>query len=329
MEFTIKPASKASSRDRAQALTIYVRTTDSGSDTDTNQIIDYIDAGYEEDREMFFYILYVDRKVVGFAEFAYLPKTEVLVIDYLSTDQRSPVYFYTFYNMLLERIKGELSKDSKFVKYIVTEISAREQDGRLVDVDSVYFLRLLSMEQFAYCKAPYYQPSFKRPGKLKGLRFCLAIKPYKDTLTQARIALTKEVYLDIVRDIYECHYGAWYSHYLDPVETKETMESLYKRICNEYPTKLELESVYAVNCQLFNEGKCSELSFEPVTVKSRNRAMARYITITCVWLALCTVTLVLVIVPELSTIAKVISSFLTIVAGVVALIQFGGFSLRK
>ena len=44
---------------------------------------------------MFFYILYVNDAVVGFAEYGYLPQSEALLIDYICTRPRNHTYFYT------------------------------------------------------------------------------------------------------------------------------------------------------------------------------------------------------------------------------------------
>ena len=61
--------------------------------------------------KMFFYILYVNDKVVGFAEYGYLPNSGVLFIDYICTNPRNPTFFYNFYQMLFEEINELLKKN--------------------------------------------------------------------------------------------------------------------------------------------------------------------------------------------------------------------------
>ena len=59
--------------------------------------------------ELCFFILCMIKKneVIGFAEYAYLPQTQVLVLDYLCTSQRNHVLFYNFYHMVLNEITDE------------------------------------------------------------------------------------------------------------------------------------------------------------------------------------------------------------------------------
>ena len=87
LQFSVLPASKCSKKDVIAALDIYCKTVDPGSLTDTNQIKDYIwnsKNHCNETRSMFFYILYdQNSNVIGFAEYAYLPHNQVLVLDYL------------------------------------------------------------------------------------------------------------------------------------------------------------------------------------------------------------------------------------------------------
>ena len=162
LQFSVLPASKCSKKDVIAALDIYCKTVDPGSLTDTNQIKDYIwnfKNHCNETRSMFFYILYdQNSNVIGFAEYAYLPHNQVLVLDYLCTQQRNHMLFYNFYHMVLQEITDTLKKKGQFIRYIITELSLNQRDGKLVDLDSNYFRHLLSNENFKLLKYPYYQP---------------------------------------------------------------------------------------------------------------------------------------------------------------------------
>lgn len=115
LEYKAVRADKRSSKgDITKALDIYTKNVDEGSLTNTNQILDYIynpQNHKDEPRKMFFYILYnVNGEVEGFAEFAYLPQNSVLVIDYISTINRSNVQFYCFYQMVKQEIEETLKR---------------------------------------------------------------------------------------------------------------------------------------------------------------------------------------------------------------------------
>ena len=73
LQFNVIPASKCSKKDVLTAIDIYCKSVDSGSLTDTNEIMDYIwnpRKNIDKKREMFFYILYDQKSnVVGFAEY--------------------------------------------------------------------------------------------------------------------------------------------------------------------------------------------------------------------------------------------------------------------
>lgn len=113
LQFTVLPATKCPKRDVITALDIYCKTVDQGSMTDTNQIKEYIWNPKEhakEKRTMFFYLMYnQNNEVIGFAEYAYLPENQVLVLDYLCTSHRNHMLFYNFYHMALNEITNELT----------------------------------------------------------------------------------------------------------------------------------------------------------------------------------------------------------------------------
>lgn len=101
--YRIKQVKSAKDKDLIEALDIYMHMVDVNSETSTTQIRDYIQNKYDDIRKMFFYILYVNDKVVGFAEYGYLPNSGVLFIDYICTSLRNPTFFYNFYQMLLKK----------------------------------------------------------------------------------------------------------------------------------------------------------------------------------------------------------------------------------
>lgn len=322
MEFSIKRANRASSEDLATALGIYAKTVDEGSFTSTNQIRDYIVNRFEEERQLFFYVLYADGGVVGFAEFAYLPRNQVLLIDYLSTVERSSVLFYVFYHLVLQEIEKLLASRNCVIRYLVTELSARERDGLLVDADSVYFMQLLSIEGYYCCKAPYFQPPLDSAAQEEPSEFSLAIKLYRLGGQSVDSFISREKYLNIVHDIYWQHYLPWLSHYCNDIQVlNSAIQALYDRISEEYPIELQLEKIYAVSCRLFDEGKCEQISLAPLTVteirKSRNW---KRLTIGA-WFSFCLVCTVACFIPGWESAISKACSILTIIAGIIAIVQ--------
>ena len=94
--YKIRLVTNVKDKDLLDALDIYIHTVDENSETSTSEIRDYISQKYKDTRKMFFYILYVNNTVVGFAEYGYLPKSEALLIDYICTYPRNHTYFYNF-----------------------------------------------------------------------------------------------------------------------------------------------------------------------------------------------------------------------------------------
>jgi len=201
LQFNVLPATKCPKKDVIAALEIYCKTVDSGSMTDTNQIKDYIwnpKKHINEKRKMFFYLMYnQDHEVIGFSEYAYLPGTQVLVLDYLCTLQRNHMLFYNFYHMALSEITTELKKKGLFIRYIITELSLNQKEGKLIDIDSNYFRHLLSNESYKLLKYPYYQPPLLKHEDAE--EFNIAIKLlYSDN---NNFSLSKEQYILIIEEL--------------------------------------------------------------------------------------------------------------------------------
>lgn len=126
VSYKIKQIKNVKDKDLTDALDIYVHTVDENSETSTSQIRDYIQNKYNDTRKMFFYILYANDVVVGFAEYGFLPQSQVLLIDYICTKPRNHTYFYNFYQMLFEDITEILKKNNLYIKYIMTELSLKK-----------------------------------------------------------------------------------------------------------------------------------------------------------------------------------------------------------
>lgn len=320
MQFKVVPAAKCTKKDVILAIDIYCKSVDPGSMTDTNQIKDYIwnpKEHSQEPRTMFFYLLYgSDNEVEGFAEFAYLPENQVLVLDYLCTSQRNHVLFYNFYHMVVQEIEEVLKRKGQFVRYILTELSLTKINGKLIDVDSNYFRHLLSNENYRLLKYPYYQPPLLPHEEAQ--EFNLAIK-LMSADGDGLLILEKAQYLSIVRELYYSHYLPWY-HNRQGYE--ELIHQLLLRIKSEIFQSRESGPIVLVQCKLFEEGQCPKYTAENVTLPRVKKKKRKIRVLILIWSILTVLTFVLCTVPLFSEATTKVCSFLTIIAGIISIVSF-------
>lgn len=313
LSFVILPASKCSKKDVITALDIYCKNVDIGSFTNTNEIKDYIfneSSHKNEQRKMFFYLMYdQNSKVIGFSEYAYLPASQTVVLDYLCTQQRNHVLFYNFYHMVLNDISDKLKKSGQFIRYIITELSQRKSNGVLIDEDSNYFRYLLSNENYRLLKFPYYQPSLLKTDKPE--EFNIAIKFIGGDKNGGTI-ITKEQYFNIIEELYFSHYLAWY-HYDN--KTLEQLKSLIIRIKKETPKNETSSNISLVQCSLFDVGQCPKMNTENITITRNVKKRIKRIVFIIIFCLFSVATLVTCIIPCMNNIASVICSTITIISG--------------
>lgn len=322
VNYSIKLIKSVKNKDLTEALDIYIHTVDEGSETSTIQIRDYIQNKYNDKREMFFYILYVNNAVVGFAEYGYLPQSEVLLIDYICTKPRNHTYFYNFYQMLFEDISELLKKKSYYIKYIISELSLKKDvENKYIDVDSNYYRQLFTMEGFKILRTPYYQPYCNMKGELSISDFNLVIKPLINGLFP-KTNIDVIFYQEIMTDIYMNHYAAWYEKYMNPNDVNQFFANLLDRIKKEFTNKIEIDDITLVNCTLFQKGLCQQVSTENITLKKKRLYYAKQwiIRILCVLFSFATGFFCYL--KRFDSIETFICSLLTILSSVISLWQF-------
>lgn len=271
---------------------------------------------------MFFYILYANDKVVGFAEYGYLPHSGVLLIDYICTMPRNHMYFYNFYQMIFEDINGLLKRNGHHIKYIITELSLKkDKENKYIDVDSNYFRQLLSMEGFKILRTPYYQPYCNMKQELALEDFNIAIKPLLNGLFP-KTNIDETFYQQIITDIYMNHYKAWYERYMDAKIVDDFFTNLLDRIKREFSGEIEIDDITLVNCVLFQSGLCKQISTENITLKKKriNYAKQWVIRIFCVIFSIATG--VLCYMKRFDSLETFICSLLTILSSILSLGQF-------
>lgn len=322
VNYRIKQIKSVKDKDLTEALDIYIHTIDEGSETLTTQIRDYIQNKYDDIRKMFFYILYANDKVVGFAEYAYLPHSEVLLIDYICTKPRNHTYFYNFYHMIFEDINELLKKNDHHIKYIITELSLKkDNENKYIDVDSNYFRKLLSMEGFKILRTQYYQPYYNMKHELALEDFNIIIKPLLNGLFP-KTNIDETFYQQIITDIYINHYKAWYDKYMDAKAVNEFFTNLLDRVKKEFIGRVEIDDITLVNCALFQNGLCQQISTENITLKKKciNYAKQWVICIFCVIFSIATG--VLCYMKCFDSTETFICSLLTILSSILSLGEF-------
>lgn len=324
VNYRIKQIKSVKDKDLAEALDIYIHTIDEGSETSTTQIRDYIlnKSKCKDKREMFFYILYANDKVVGFAEYAYLPNSGVLFIDYICTKPRNHTYFYNFYQMIFEDINELLKKNDHHIKYIITELSLKkDNENKYIDVDSNYFRQLLSMEGFKILRTPYYQPYYNMKHELALADFNIAIKPLLNGLFP-KTYIDETFYQQIITDIYMNHYKEWYEKCMDEKVVNDFFTNLLDRIKREFSGKIEIDDITLVNCVLFQNGLCQQISTENITLKKKRLYYAKQWIICILCVLFSGATGYFCYVKTYDSAVTFFCSLLTILSSVIALGQF-------
>ena len=321
VNYNIKHASKVKRKDLLAALNIYIKTVDKFSQTDTNQIMDYIYKNYNENRIVFFFVLYLNGDVCGFAEYAYLKQNKALMIDYLCTENRNHTLFYNFYHMIFEEINKILNSKELFIEFIVTELSLLKHEKKLFETDSNYFRQVLSFEQFRILNIPYKQPCLGE--KLEFYEYNLAIKK-ANSLENISYIYNKGFYVSLISEIYTEHYLQWYLHYYEGnkndliKEFEDNIVILHK----EYPPKVYVKEIYSVNCKLFDEGICTHIKPETITLSKQRKKNIKKYFVCIIWVILSLSSILLCYFQEELNITKYISTLvnaITMITGVFAL----------
>ena len=321
--YTIKLIKSANDKDLVEALDIYIKMVDEHSETSTSQIRDYIQNKYNDARKLFFYVLYANDKIVGFAEYGYLPQSEALFIDYICTNPRNHIYFYNFYHMIFEDISGLLKKKSYYIKYIITELSLKkDNENKYIDVDSNYFRQLLSFESFKILQTPYYQPYYNNMKKeLFWEDFNIAIKPLINGM-YTKTTVDKTVYKELLTDIYMNHYAVWYAKFIDQTKVDQFFANLINKVEKEFTDNIEIDNITLVNCTLFQNGLCQQISTENITLKKKLIYYVKQWTMRIVCLIFSIATGVFCYLERFETSEAFFCSLLTILSAAITLVQF-------
>ena len=229
--------------DYLPAIKIYIDVTPADVRTDTNEIAKSVDNPLSENgRKMFFFSLHYQRKIVGFAQFAFLPNMKIIFMDYMAIadEYKKNSIFYPFFSMLMLYF-NDAGLD---YNYFVTEIGAQNND-EFVDHDSAFLRKVLAMENFNIVDGPYFQPCLGYNKTESNINAHLYLK------TSAPLnKLSKELFLKLLREILYEHYDSWYKIMLSSSEYEEYHQHIideYNRIESSITPKSEIALIDCVS----------------------------------------------------------------------------------
>ena len=177
------------------------------------------------------------------------------------------------------------------------------------------------MEGFKVLKTPYFQPYCNLKHELSFMDFNIAIKPLINGLP-SKTHINEEFYFELLSDIYINHYVAWYEKYIDSEQVKIFFDNLLNKAKKEFVNKVEIDDITLVNCLLFQNGLCNQVSSENITLHARRKYQFKQwaVRILCVFFAI--ITAFFCYSNYFNTEITFACSLLTILSAIVALFQF-------
>lgn len=208
--------------DYIEALGIYVDSISLESRTNSNEITYWLDRSYREFGDEFVVCgFYLDRRVIGFAQFAFFRKARLLFFDYIALheDYRCVGEYYQFGRMLQEWV----DQAGFEFDYAVAEVSfesASDQPTRR----SLRLARLFKQLGFGAAECAYRYPPLGENNPQSGMRAHLLIAG------PARLErIKRETLSHILSTIYFQHYERWHMPFLqDRTEYRRVLTKLQK-----------------------------------------------------------------------------------------------------
>lgn len=280
--YSVKRYTSSLDQDFLKALKIYNDTVSTETKTDTREITHFIDNNNNRLREMYFFGLYYNTKIIGYFQCGYLSQTKTLIIDYiiLGNEYNHNSVFYPLFSLIQQFFSDNLVD----IDYYVMEISIRSLEEN-VDKESYYSRRWLTSEDFRIINIPYPQPLLGISNYESNFDLRLMIKS-SHTISNIKVS----TFTAIVNDIYTNHYIDWYNEFMDQEEISE-----YKKHISEQLKKIEenikdkqvidLNTVGSEECEYYLSEKCqysipkmSAAGFAP-TNNNGHKKMLKILTI--------------------------------------------------
>lgn len=193
----VKRIKSAADKEFLEALKIYQKQVNACIKTDENQILQYVSKNSNTvNREMAFYALICNNKVIGYVEIGILLKTKIFFIDYfvLDNEYQNNAYFYVCYNLVIEDLLS-IKKYSNF-KYIIVE----NYIGSNENINEVFSKKCLSLENYKILDIDYKQPGLYSECEDSIVECQLLIK--ETSRVGDLTSMSKTLVLQIIYDIF-------------------------------------------------------------------------------------------------------------------------------
>jgi hypothetical protein len=209
--YTLRRFPNSRDLDYAAVLNIYVTSVSPDVRTNSNEITYWLDRSYTEFGDDFMIFgFYVNKKVIGFAQLAFLRCQRILFFDYivLHKEYRRHGEYFQFVRMLHEWIDSERFE----FDYAVAEVSY-ESSGPIPSENSMALVTLFKQMGLGVAQCEYYQPLLGTNNPQSNMRAHLLISS-RERLKR----LKRETVLYIVQTVYFQHYERWYTPFIPKID---------------------------------------------------------------------------------------------------------------
>lgn len=331
--YYIKRYTSSSDPELVEALKIYNDVVAPETKTSIEEITAFVDLANSGSREMYFFGLYYNSKIVGYFQCGYLNKTKTLIIDYMVF--KNDFNYNSIFFPLFSLVQRYFSDNLVDIDYYVMEISIRTLEEN-VDKESYYSRKWLTAEDFRLVNTPYPQPKLGFTNIESNFDLRLMIKSSHPIGT-----IKSDTFISIVSDIYNNHYIDWYKKFMNQDEIKEYQQHITEQL-NRIETNLKGKTIIELNnsnikeCEYFLSEKCcynnakpSTAGFAPNTKGNSKRIMCVLAIIIIIFISLVLSICIHIIVSKLNIINDSFSPvFNTVSSAITGLIVFF-FSIKK
>ena len=207
--FSIKEISNPLDKDYIKSLSIYNQSTPVCIKTHSNEITYWLN-NENGKFKLYIFSLFIKKLNVGFAMTSYLKERKILVIDYISLDEKykNNTVFLSFFT-LIQLYFNEIKLN---IDYYMVEIS-NKNNGIDIDKESQLFLKFLCLEDFYKVNYEY----ISLPLGINNTESCFSAFLYIKSADKQH-CLNKETFLGFVESLYNDYYLEWYKPFLGKAE---------------------------------------------------------------------------------------------------------------
>lgn len=207
-------------------LNIYLQNISPENRTDTNELIAFLEQPLEDQRVIYFGLLY-DGVPCGFASFIYYPSHSTAIVDHVAIDTR--VRGIGAFFALVDLISDYLTDVGIIPDYVVAEIMRRSQSLQ-GEVNPAQLIRLLRTIGFRVIQIPYFAPHAGITQQADRYKSALMVIP-----SQPVNEISADECKRLIELIYYQHYLKWYERVWKRPQTTAYRRALDK--CFEVVSK--------------------------------------------------------------------------------------------